>query len=91
MLIPADRWRDPLLALAGVLYLLPIAPAWSTAAALAWLVLQLLDGPGGDRRHWPLAALLLTLVRPWVRGKCPIRCRPMTWCCWPWPSSPPRG
>jgi hypothetical protein len=71
MLIPADRWRDPLLALAGVLYLLPIAPAWSTAAALAWLVLQLLDGPSGDRRHWPLAALLLTLVRPWVRGEMP--------------------
>jgi len=68
----SELLRDPLLALAGVLYLLPLPPAWSTAAVLAWLVLQLLDGPAGDRRrHWPLAALLLALVRPWVRGEMP--------------------
>jgi hypothetical protein len=68
----SELLRDPLLALAGVLYLLPLPPAWSTAAVLAWLVLQLLDGPVGDRRrHWVLAALLLALVRPWVRGEMP--------------------
>lgn len=72
MLNRSELLRDPLLALAGVLYLLPLPPAWSTAAVLAWLVLQLLDGPAGDRRrHWPLAALLLALVRPWVRGEMP--------------------
>lgn len=72
MLNRSELLRDPLLALAGVLYLLPLPPAWSTAAVLAWLVLQLLDGPAGDRRRlWPLAALLLALVRPWVRGEMP--------------------
>lgn len=72
MLNRSELLRDPLLALAGVLYLLPLPPAWSTAAVLAWLVLQLLDGPAGDRRrHWVLAALLLALVRPWVRGEMP--------------------
>ncbi len=72
MLNRSELLRDPLLALAGVLYLLPLPPAWSTGAVLAWLVLQLLDGPAGDRwRHWPLAALLLALVRPWVRGEMP--------------------
>ncbi|MEB3239598.1 MAG: hypothetical protein VKM68_05215, partial [Cyanobacteriota bacterium] len=72
MLNRSELLRDPLLALAGVVYLLPLPPAWSTAAVLAWLVLQLLDGPAGDRRrHWVLAALLLALVRPWVRGEMP--------------------
>lgn len=72
MLNRSELLRDPLLALAGVLYLLPLPPAWSTAAVLAWLGLQLLDGPAGDRRrHWVLAALLLALVRPWVRGEMP--------------------
>ena len=72
MLNRSEWLRDPLLALAGVVYLLPLPPAWSTAAVLAWLVLQLLDGPAGDRRrHWVLAALLLALVRPWVRGEMP--------------------
>ena len=72
MLNRSEWLRDPLLALAGVVYLLPLPPAWSTAAVLAWLVLQLLDGPTGDRRRlWPLAALVLVLVRPWVRGEMP--------------------